>query len=231
MNCIVLARDEMSGRRCQYALEDQGESWWCTPAVRAEQAWPLLPGTEVLLVQPCREARLLLDALGERPPLAPPYVLGLGMDAPDGCLPDLSALPVLLRTCCREGRLPILAGRHLPATREIAAALLHTMAVPQRLRAWEFLPDMIALTVVHPPLLYDLCHGLYPLIAGRYGMTASAVERSLRLCVESTWTHGSLAALERFFGSSVDPERGKPTNREFLCRVQERLTLTMGRLV
>ena len=68
-------------------------------------------------------------------------------------------------------------------------------------------------------------------IAARHGMTAAGVERSLRLCVESTWMHGSLSALERFFGNSVDPERGKPTNREFLCRVQERLALAMQRLV
>lgn len=231
MNCIVLARDEASGRRCQYALEDQGECWRCIPVMKAEQAWQLLPDAQVLLVQPCGEALPLLHALQTRPPLAPPFVLGLGMAAPDGCLPEPGALPALLCTWRGQGRLPALAPRHLPATQEIAAALLHTMAVPCRLRAWTFLPEMIALTVVHPPLLHDLCHGLYPMIAGKYGMTAAGVERSLRLCVESTWTHGSLAALERFFGSSVDPERGKPTNREFLCRVQERLTLTMGRLI
>lgn len=232
MNCIVLARDEASGRGCQYTLEDLGESWRCVPVETAEQALPLLrSGAEVLLVQDCGESRLLLRLVAERPPLAPPYVLGLGMDAPDGRLPELTALPELLCTWRGAGRLPVLAERHLPATREIAGALLHAMAVPRRLRAWAFLPEMIALTVVHPPLLVDLCHGLYPLVAGKYGMTAAGVERSLRLCVESTWTHGSLAALERFFGSSVDPERGKPTNREFLCRVQERLTLTMGRLV
>lgn len=231
MNCIVLARNEAQGRRIQYALEDLGESWRCAPVETAEQALRMLSGTEVLLVQPCGEAWLLLRSVAERPPLAPPYVLGLGMDAPDGRLAELAALPELLHTWRGAGRFPVLAERHLPATRELAAALLHAMAVPRRLRAWAFLPEMIALTVVHPPLLTDLCHGLYPLVAGKYGMTAAGVERSLRLCVESTWTHGSLAALERFFGSSVDPERGKPTNREFLCRVQERLTLTMGRLV
>ena len=41
---------------------------------------------------------------------------------------------------------------------------------------------------------------------------------------------GELARLERFFGSSVDPDRGKPTNREFLFRLQERVTLGALRL-
>lgn len=232
MECIVLARDETSGRRWQYAVEDFGESWRCCPVTQAEQALHLVQtGTELLLMADGPQTRRLLDALEARPPLAPPYLIGLDMDAPDGRMSALSELPGLLAAWREQGRLPVMAERHLRATRDIASALLHTMAVPGRLRAWEFLPEMLALTVVHPPLLEDLRHGLYPLVAGRFGMTAAGVERSLRLCVESTWTHGSLDALERFFGSSVDPERGKPTNREFLCRVQERLTLTMRRLV
>ena len=183
----------------------------------------------MLLLLPCRESRALLHILMDAPPLTPPFILGA--DAPDGPFPDAAELPALLRAWRKENRLPALTERHLPVTMDIACALFRTLEVPDRLRAWKFLPEMCALTVTHPPLLSDLQHGLYPLIARRYGMTAAGVERSLRLCVESTWVHGSLAALERFFGSSVDPERGKPTNREFLCRVAERLTLSMQRLL
>lgn len=232
MECIVLAQGERTGQTIQYAIEDLGENWRCVPVTQAEQAIFLMQsGADVLLLQRGGEGDALLKALAERPLLAPPYILGLGMDAPDGRLAALTELTELLRSWHGAGRLPSMAECHLPATADIATALLRTMAVPRRLRAWKFLPEMIGLTVVHPPLLRDLRHGLYPLIARRYGMTPAGVERSLRLCVESTWTHGSLAALERFFGSSVDPERGKPTNREFLCRVQERLTLTMRRLL
>lgn len=230
MEVIVLAPSERSGRQWQYAVEDLGAQWRCTPSTSAEQADFLLrEWVDVLLLLPGGESDVLLRSLTLDPPLAPPFTLGMG--APDGPLPDAAELPELLLTWRKGLHLPALSQTHLPATMDIASALLRTLAVPGRLRAWTFLPEMCALTVVHPPLLNDLQHGLYPLIGAKYGMTAAGVERSLRLCVESTWMHGSLAALERFFGSSVDPERGKPTNREFLCRVQERLTLTMQRLV
>lgn len=230
MEVIVLAPSENLGRQWQYAVENLGPDWRCTPVISAEQAaFHLREGADVLLLLPCGEARPLLRALTAEPPLAPPYILGA--NAPDGPLLPAEELAERLRVW-REGLiLPSLAEHHLPATRDIASALLRTLAVPQKLRAWDFLPDMCALTVVHPPLLSDLQHGLYPLIAGRHAMTAAGVERSLRLCVESTWMHGSLTAMERFFGSSVDPEKGKPTNREFLCRIQERLTLSMQRLL
>lgn len=230
MDVIVLAPSERIGRQWQYAVEDLGADWRCTPVTGAEQAAFLLgEWADVLALLPCGESRILLRALMENPPLAPPFILGV--DAPDGPLPAVAELPDLMLAWRRALRLPALAERHLSATMDIASALLRTMQMPARLRAWAFLSEMCALTVTHPPLLNDLQHGLYPLIGQRHGMTAAGVERSLRLCVESTWMHGSLAALERFFGSSVDPERGKPTNREFLCRVQERLTLTMQRLV
>lgn len=230
MECIVLAPAEEMGRAWQYAIENLGPDWRCSPAATGEHVRLLLKEwADLLLLLPCRESRELLSGLVCAPPLAPPFILGDA--APDGPLPAADQLPALLSDWRQELRLPALSARHLPATMDIASALFRTLAVPPRLRAWSFLPEMAALTVVHPPLLTDLQHGLYPLIARRHAMTPAAVERSLRLCVESTWMHGSLAAMERFFGSSVDPERGKPTNREFLCRVQERLTLTMGRLL
>lgn len=227
MKVIVLAPDAETGRSWQYAVEDLGEAWRCIPVTDAEELLAQLTGAELLLLPGGRAGAALARAM-QRIPIAPPFILGEG--APDGPLPPVEVLPELLARWRREGTIPALARRALPAVTEMAAALLRRMEAPRRLRAWAFLPEMCALTVVHPPLLTDLQHGLYPMIAQRHGMTAAGVERSLRLWVESTWMHGSLEALNRFFGASVDPEKGKPTNREFLCGVQAWLTQAMQRL-
>ena len=113
---------------------------------------------------------------------------------------------------------------------ELARQLLTALGMPRTLRAWAFLPEMAALTVVHPSLLTDVTHGLYPLMAHRAQLTPCAVERRLRLAIESTWNRGDYDAIARFFGQSVDPERGKPPNREFLCQLQERLMLSARRM-
>lgn len=227
MDVIVLAPTTETGLNWQYAVEDLGADWRCTPVTAAEEAFPLLEGADVLLLLPCPESDALRALLERRSPLAPPYVLG-GQDGP---LPAAEELPELLMAWQAEGRLPVLHARHLAQTKTMAAALLRAMDVPPRLRAWEFLPDMLALTVGHPPLLTNLRRRLYPMIAARHGMTAGGVERSLRLCIESTWTHGSLSALERFFGMSVDPEKGKPTNAAFLRRVSALVGEGMQRLL
>lgn len=232
MECIMLSPDSRKGREWQYAIENLGDDWRCIRVIYSGQALQCLERwTDALILADCGESRALLHALTASPMLAPPYILGVGWDAPDGTLNAPEDVAEWLRTLRREGHLPALSTWWSARVEAVASALLRTLDVPSRLRAWEFLPEMAALTVTHPPLVNDLSHGLYPLIARRHGMTAAGVERSLRLCVESTWVNGSLAAMERFFGSSVDPERGKPTNREFLCRIQERLTLSMRRLV
>lgn len=227
MNVIVLAPTAEAGQQWQYALEDLGDDWRCTPVLAAEDALPLAEGADVLLLLPGPERKELLALLERRPPLAPPYVLG-GQDGP---LPAAEELPVLLAAWQEQRRLPALHVRHLPQAQEIAAALLRAMEVPLRLRAWAFLPQMLALTVTHPPLLTNLRQRLYPMIAARHGMTAAGVERSLRLCIESTWSHGSLSALERFFGMSVDPEKGKPTNAAFLRRTARLVGEGMQRIL
>lgn len=107
-----------------------------------------------------------------------------------------------------------------------------------QLPAWFSVLRLPALAAAHLPectelarqLLTDVTHGLYPLMAHRAQLTPCAVERRLRLAIESTWNRGDYDAIARFFGQSVDPERGKPTNREFLCQLQERLTLSARRM-
>lgn len=54
--------------------------------------------------------------------------------------------------------------------------------------------------------------------AQAHSTSAAAVERCLRVAVESVFTQGSMQGIERCFGATVDPEKGKPTNRAFLIK-------------
>lgn len=213
MRCLILALTRAQGMHWLTLLEDRGEEWRCAVYLDAAEAYGALCAEYygMCLLCPCPEAEALAARLAERPPMAAPWVVWAGSSLPTGIPPG--------------------AAQRLPQVTCLSRALLKALTVKPGLRAWAFLPDMAALAVVHPPLLQDLHGKMYPLVARRHGMSVSAVERSLRTLVESTWNRGNLAALERFFGHSVDPEKGKPTNKEFLFRVQERITLAARRLV
>lgn len=60
---------------------------------------------------------------------------------------------------------------------------------------------------------------LYPAIAKNHGSTASRVERCIRHSIGKAWGRGSQEAQERYFGFSVDPDKGTPTNGEYISRL------------
>ena len=213
-------------------IESMDEKWRCTPVTDPGAAYGLR--CDVLVVFPGTGAAELTQLLSTRPPMQAPYLVSCSREAETCDLiltPDeLPCLPAMIGERERQGLLPQLCQARIPMMTELSVGLLHALELRPELTAWRFLPEMAALTAVHPALLSGLSAHLYPLIGSRYGMRPAAVERSLRLAVESAWTRSSIWALERFFGQSIDPEKGKPTNREFLCQVCEHLTLAAQRL-
>ncbi|MBR5546551.1 MAG: hypothetical protein IKU70_06180 [Clostridia bacterium] len=88
--------------------------------------------------------------------------------------------------------------------------------------AW-LLERMIPASVNTVQVLY----ALYGECARHFDTTSAAVERCLRVAVERVFTQGSLCSIERYFGATVDPERGKPTNRAFLMQAAQQLRYSL----
>lgn len=57
---------------------------------------------------------------------------------------------------------------------------------------------------------------IYVLCADCFGVSAASVEKAVRYSIERAWTGSSPYMQYKLFGNSVDPERGKPTNSEFV---------------
>jgi two-component system response regulator (stage 0 sporulation protein A) len=64
---------------------------------------------------------------------------------------------------------------------------------------------------------------LYERLAEELDSTPSRVERRIRSSIESAFNRVDPETLERYFGNSIDPQRGKPTNSMFLATVALKL--------
>ena len=60
---------------------------------------------------------------------------------------------------------------------------------------------------------------LYPAIAKAHQSTPTRVERIMRHSIEKAWSRNPLEVQLRYFGGSVDPDRGKPTVGEYVARL------------
>ena len=200
----------MQRYRAILTVENLGEAWRCRGFARAEEAREALQeGVWLLLTDDGMESRRLMMSLQERPVMQPPWVLPIERAEEAAYL--------------SEREVPPLAQLQAKRIQPLAQGLLRALDVPPGMGAQVFLARMLARCTVCPVLMEDLRGRLYPLCGEECCLRAAAVERRLRLCVEACWTKGELRALERFIGRSVDPEKGKPTNREFLFRLQEHL--------
>ena len=77
----------------------------------------------------------------------------------------------------------------------------------------------------NPSMIGAITKELYPEIANMYDTTSSRVERAIRHAIEVSWTRGDYEVMEEIFGHSVDYDRAKPTNSEFIATLADKLRL------
>lgn len=67
---------------------------------------------------------------------------------------------------------------------------------------------------------------LYPTVAKTYSTTSSRVERAIRHAIEVAWDRGDVDVLSNYFGYTIQSQRGKPTNSEFIAMIADKIKLT-----
>ena len=103
--------------------------------------------------------------------------------------------------------------------------ILHSLGIPSHIRGYQYIRDSIHMMYKEPGLIGGITKELYPEIALKYDTTSSRVERAIRHAIEISWNRGDYDLMEEIFGHSVDYDRAKPTNSEFIATVADKLRL------
>lgn len=93
------------------------------------------------------------------------------------------------------------------------------LGCPDHLLGYEMAVYGIVLCLENREYIDNITYGFYPAVAEKFNSTRSRVERAIRHLIEVAWTRGDLETLNRYFGSTVNRDRGKPTNGEFIARM------------
>lgn len=104
-------------------------------------------------------------------------------------------------------------------------SILHQMGVPAHIKGYQYLRDAIVFVAEDVNLLGAVTKELYPMIAEKYNTTASRVERAIRHGIELAWDRGNIELMNKYFGYTIDVERGKPTNSEFIAMIADKLRM------
>lgn len=112
---------------------------------------------------------------------------------------------------------------------ELVKNTLQQLGLPQHLLGYKYLKDAIIMSLKDQAILSGVTKKLYPEIARKYNTTSARVERSMRHSIEVTWIKSDIDILNRYFGYSVNAEKGKPTNSEFIALLSDRISMNMAR--
>ncbi|MCG0274996.1 MAG: sporulation transcription factor Spo0A [Thermosediminibacteraceae bacterium] len=103
--------------------------------------------------------------------------------------------------------------------------IIHEIGIPAHIKGYFYLREAIAMVVNNVELLGAVTKVLYPTIAKKYNTTPSRVERAIRHAIEVAWNRGCVETLNNLFGYTIQKDKGKPTNSEFIAMISDKLRM------
>ena len=101
---------------------------------------------------------------------------------------------------------------------------LHELGVPSHINGYNYIRDAINIVYAKNET-HCITKDLYIEIANKYDSTPPRIERSIRHAIDISWNRGNWELMEKIFGNSIDIEKAKPTNSEFIITIADMLKL------
>ena len=103
--------------------------------------------------------------------------------------------------------------------------MIHEIGVPAHIKGYLYLRTAILMAVENMDVLNAVTKQLYPDIAAQYNTTDTRVERAIRHAIEVAWERGNIDMIHELFGYTIQADKGKPTNSEFIALVADKIRL------
>lgn len=99
--------------------------------------------------------------------------------------------------------------------------ILLELGVPNSIKGHALLACAIRIVAEDPSVAERITKELYPEVAKRFGDIPSRTERAIRHAIEASFDRCDIRVIERYFGNTVSPKKGRPTNSEFITRLAD----------
>lgn len=103
--------------------------------------------------------------------------------------------------------------------------LIHDVGVPAHIKGYQYLREAIIMSVENEEIINAVTKTLYPSLAKTFKTTPSRVERAIRHAIEVAWNRGQIEVHDKIFGYTVNSNKGKPTNSEFIAMLADMLRM------
>lgn len=109
----------------------------------------------------------------------------------------------------------------------VITEIIHDIGVPAHIKGYNYLRNAIDLCIHDDEFINSITKMLYPTVAKNFSTTSSRVERAIRHAIEVAWDRGREEVLTDIFGYTINTNKGKPTNGEFIAMISDSIKLKM----
>ena len=99
--------------------------------------------------------------------------------------------------------------------------MLKDLGISPSLRGYQYIRYCVELLQEDFSYVNNVTKKLYPEVAKKFDTTPSRVERAIRHAIEEGWILGDIDLQNKLFGYTVDQDKGKPTNSQFIATVAD----------
>lgn len=108
---------------------------------------------------------------------------------------------------------------------EYISEYLKHMGMPANLTGYIQAKKAILSYMNNPGGYISLNSEVYEQVAKECNTTPKRVERNIRNAIEVAWYRGEIKWQHKLFGYTVQEEKGRPTNKEFIAMIADRVTM------
>lgn len=141
------------------------------------------------------------------------------------CILDTMKSPTVSNRLIQLEDMVIKQGNREKDLNMLVTQMIHEIGVPAHIKGYLYLRTAIIMAVENMDVLNAVTKQLYPDIAKEYGTTDTRVERAIRHAIEVAWERGNIDVINDLFGYTIQAEKGKPTNSEFIALMSDRIRL------
>lgn len=109
--------------------------------------------------------------------------------------------------------------------------IMKELGMSPSLKGYHYIGDAIFMIIKNQEKILQIGKLIYTQIANEYETNICAVERSIRTAIEIVIKNGNIEVIQKIFGYTINPDKGKPTNKEFIVTIAEKIKLEMDIVV
>ncbi len=141
------------------------------------------------------------------------------------CIMETAKTPTTVNRIVQIEDMVVKQGNKEKDLNMLVTQMIHEIGVPAHIKGYLYLRTAIIMAVENMDILNAVTKQLYPDIAKEYGTTDTRVERAIRHAIEVAWERGNIDVINDLFGYTIQADKGKPTNSEFIALMSDRIRL------